>query len=56
MPVYLVVYVDDILIFSSCDETLSVVVDFLKSKFEIKGGEPSTFVGVQIDRDVNGNI
>jgi len=55
-PVYLVVYVDDALVLSSSSESIQAVIDHISSKFSIKVGEVSTFVGVQIDRDLDGSI
>jgi len=56
VPVYLIVYVDDASVLSPCSEALQVLVDDISLKFSIKIGQPSTFVGIQIDRDLDGTI
>ena len=54
--VFIVVYVDDALVLSKQTDSLQHVIDFVASRFQIKVDEPCTFVGLQINRDAQGNI
>lgn len=49
--VYIVLYVDDGLIFASSWETLSEVFDALHEKFDITEGKAKIFVGMEIKRN-----
>jgi len=56
VKVIVVVYVDDALVLSKCSTALQELIDLVASNFAIKVDVPSTFVGVQIQKDVQGNI
>lgn len=49
--VYLVLYVDDGLLFANTKQTLCYILDEMEKHFEITVGEANYFVGIEITRD-----
>lgn len=49
--VYIALYVDDVLIMASSQESLNKVLNTLTENFEITSGNAETFVGLKIQRD-----
>ena len=45
------IYVDDGLVISNSEKLLSACITHLKQKFELTVQQPTTFVGIQIERD-----
>jgi len=56
MRVYLALYVDDGLLVSPSMEALDKVVESLSRKFEVKHGNATIFVGIEIERDEKDGI
>lgn len=54
--VFLALYVDDGLLFAESREVLDEVLDALRSSFEITRGSPSSFAGMEIERDRNKRV
>lgn len=56
-PVYIILYVDDMLICSKKDSQISEIEDFLKQKYEITNlGEVKFFLGIEICRTKDGSF
>jgi len=56
MRVYLSLYVDDGLLVSPSMEALDKVIESLSRKFEVKHGNATIFVGIEIERDEKNGI
>lgn len=48
---YLALHVDDGLLMASKIETINLILDALKNRFDVTAGEADCFVGMQIERD-----
>lgn len=54
--VILCIYVDDGLVFADDESTISVIIEQMKSEFEIHNVEVTSYLGFQIDISSKGNI
>ena len=56
IPVYLGLIVDDGLVMSPSSQVVSSIIATIEETFEVKRSDPSTFLGIQLERDENGAI
>ena len=54
--VYLIIYVDDGLILSRSEKAIREIIETIERKFELKSGEATTYVGIEIEKTTAGEI